>query len=68
MKLRQTADKGVRTVKLTKSFDRPFLKGRRVLGQSPESPSAEGEMPLIRPKSGPQTAHPFNLGLILYII
>ena len=38
---------------MNKSFDRPFLKGRRVLGRRPESHSAEGEIPLIRPKSDP---------------
>ena len=36
-----------------KSFDRPFLKGRRVLGQRPEARSAEREISLIRPKSDP---------------
>ena len=46
----QTADKGVRTVKLTKSFDRPFLKGRGFLGRSPESTSAEVEIPLTSKK------------------
>ena len=48
----QTADK------MDKSFDRPFSKGRGFSRQSLESSSAEDEISPVRPKSGPQTAHP----------
>ena len=41
----QLADKGIRPVKMPKSFDQTFSKVCEVKGAQPLSPSAEGEMP-----------------------
>ena len=43
----ELADKGVRTVKMTKSFRPPFSKGGAVEAAEASSPSAEGEIPLV---------------------
>ena len=42
----QFADKGISTIKMTKSFRPPFSKGGAVEAAEASSPSAEGEIPL----------------------
>ena len=42
----QLADKGISTVKMTKSFDQTFSKVCAVEAAEASSPSAEGEIPL----------------------
>ena len=44
----QTADKGISTVKITKSFRPPFWGGGAIQGAEPWSPSAEGEISFWR--------------------
>ena len=55
----QFADNVMVTVIMTKSFDRPFSKGRGFLRQRLKSPSAEGEIPLFVQKAARTPRIPF---------